>query len=185
MTYDYGEDTNERAVIGDNLMAQLVGLADRQEDLESRIESLREQLEEAEGELRDLANREIPALLHGVTGSLRLPDGRTIEIAEKWRASIAGKKAEPACQWLDENGYGELVKREFVVNFNRSEEEWARQFEKELMSRERPLAYKVRRTVHPQTLVAWVNEKMSEGVDLPKELLGMFHQKTTKVKRPE
>ena len=185
MSYDYGDDANERAVIGDNLMAQLGALADKQEDLESTIEDLQEKLEDAQDQLKDLATKEIPTLLQGITGSLRLPDGRTIEINEKWRASIAGSKADPACEWLDEHGHGELVKREFIINFNRDDEAWARKFESDLKRRKKPLAYKVKRTVHPQTLVAWVNERMSAGDNLPKEIFGMFHQKTTKIKRPE
>lgn len=185
MTYDYSEEPNERAVIGDNLMAQLVGLADKQESLEAEIETLGETLESKKEELRKLANVEIPGLLSGLTGSLRLPDGRTIELAEYIRASIAGDKAGPATEWMEEKGHGNLIKREFIISFNKEDEAWAKKFERDLARRKKPLAVKIKRTVHHKTLEAWVKEQLAKGVALPKDVFGIYHQKVSKVKRPD
>ena len=184
MTYDYGDDSSAPA-IGDNLMATLEALADKQEGLESEIEELEELIAKKKKQLSGIATKEIPDLLQGITGSLKLEDGRTLEISEKWRASIAGDRAAPATEWMDDHGHGNLVKREFIISFNKEDEAWAKKFRADLERRKKKLNYKVKRNVHPQTLVAWVNERMSEGDDLPKDLFGMFHQKTAKVKRPE
>lgn len=185
MAYDYSDEQDERRGIGDNLMKQLEALADRQESLESEVEQLEELLEKKKNELKIIADQEFPSLLSGLTGSLRLSDGRTVELNEKIRASIAGSKAGPACEWLDEHGHGELVKREFVIKFNRDDEAWAKKFQRDLDKRKKPLAYNVKRTVHPQTLQAWVKEQLQAGVDLPRETFGVYVQKTAKVKRPE
>lgn len=181
----YTYDEEQKPLIGDNLMSQLIGLADKQESLESDIENLEAQLEAKKTQLRDLSGKEIPMLLSGLTGALLLPDGRTIEISEKIRASIAGAKAGPACEWLDENDHGELVKREFTITFNKDDEAWAKKFQRDLAARKKPLNVKVKRNVHPRTLESWVAEQLKAGVNVPKDIFGIYHQKTSKVKRPE
>ena len=184
MTFDYGDDTGAKPV-GDNLMKALMDCADRQEKLEADIAKLTEELESKTSDLRQISGKEIPDLLNGITGSLLLEDGRTIEVTSKWRASIAGEKAGSACEYLDEHGHGDLVKREFVISFNKADEAWAKKFERDLKRRKKPLACKTKHTVHSRTLEAWVNEQMSNGVDLPKDIFGMHHQRTAKVKRPD
>lgn len=171
--------------VGPNLMAQLMAVADEQESLESQIEELEANLEKAKADLREVAEKRLPALLDGLRGSLLLDDGRTIEITEKMRASIAGAKADPACEWLDEHGHGGLVKREFVISFGKDDEAWARKFQRDLARRKKPLAVKVKRTVHHKTLESWVNEQFKEGVDIPKDVFGVYRQRMAKVKRPE
>lgn len=185
MKYDYSGEQEERGRIGDNLMSQLEALADRQESLEAEIEDLEALLEAKKNDLRVIAEKELPLLLDNVTGSLRLSDGRTIEVNDKIRASVAGAKAAPACEWLDENGHGNIVKRQFVFNFNKDQEDLAQKFVEQIQEMKIPVAYDVKRTVHPQTLQSWVKEMMKEGVDIPKELFGVYHQKVAKVKRPD
>lgn len=184
MTYDYSEHSHA-PLIGDNLMAQIVGLADKQERLEAEIEDLEGQLEKKKTELKSIANREIPELLSGLTGSLLLPDGRTVEIAEYLRASIAGDKAGPATKWVEDHGHSSIIKREFVISFNKDDEGWAKKFEQDLRKRKRPLNVKIKRTIHPKTLESWVREQLKNGVALPKDIFGIYHQKISKVKRPE
>ncbi len=182
--HDYSEyEDTSKPVIGDNLMKALISLADRQEGLEADIEDLEAQLEKKKTSLALIADKELPNMLDGVIGNLVLEDGRVIEIFEKVRASIAGKKSAPATKWLDENGFGSIVKREFVINFNKDDEKWADKFERDLAQRKKPLNVKRKRSVHPQTLEAFVREQLGQGVKIPTDLFGIYRQRKSKITR--
>lgn len=182
--FDYGADSHS-PVIGDNLKKALAGCADQQEKLEAEIVQLEAELEKKVQALRLLAETTIPQLLDGMNGQLKLDDGRVIEISEKVRASIAGDKAGPAVQWLDSHGHGNIVKRQFVIEFNRDDEAWAKKFEADLKKRRKPLNVKRKHSVHPQTLEAFVREQQSAGVDLPIATFGIYRQRISKVTRPD
>ena len=48
--------------------------------------------------------------------------------------------------------------------------------------KEHKLVMKDKQAIHPQTLLAWVKERLKEGDNLPVETFGIFRQRTAKVK---
>jgi hypothetical protein len=182
--YDYGEDSRSPK-IGDNIKKALLEAANRQEELEVKIAKLTAELETEQGKLRQLAEITIPQIMDGMFGSWDLGDGRFLEISEKIRASIAGEKAAPACEWLDSHNHGSIIKRQFVIEFNKEDEAWAKKFEADLRKRRKPLNVKRKNTVHPATLEAFVKEQLSNGVDIPQKIFGVYRQKISKVIRPD
>lgn len=182
--FDYGADALTTKV-GDNMMKSLINCADLQEKHETEIARLEELLTKEKDKLKQLSEITIPQLLDGVNGTFKLDDGRVLDVNEKIRASIAGEKAGPAVAWLDSHGHGNIVKREFVIQFNRDDEVWAKKFEADLKKRKKPLNVKRKHTVHPQTLEAFVREQTGLGEDLPKDTFGIYRQKITTVTRPD
>lgn len=182
--FDYGADALTPK-IGDNLKKSLVECADKQEKIEAEIARLTAELEAQTQALKQLAEITIPQLLDGIDGEFKLDDGRVLEVYQKVRASIAGEKAGPAVEWLDNNGHGNIVKREFVIQFNRDDEAWAKKFEADLRKRKKPLNVKRKHTVHPQTLEAFVREQLGSGVELPIATFGIYRQRIAKVTRPD
>jgi hypothetical protein len=167
---------------GGNLMGALVALADEQEAAQAEVERLELLLDEAKKNLQRITEHEIPKLMDGIEGKLNLPDGRTITISEKIRASITSDKKPLAFGWLNENGHGALIKRRFIIEFGRDQEEWAKEFEKQLGQSKTPLNVKKEENVHWQTLDAFVREQLGEGSDLPLDLFGVFRQRFSKIK---
>ena len=178
--YDYGVDAMSPK-IGDNIKKSLIQAADRQQQLEIEIAHLTAELEKRTAALRELSENTIPQIMDGMFGVFDLGDGRKLEISEKIRASIAGDKAMPAVQWLDEHDFSSIVKRQFVIEFNRDDEAWAKKFEADLKKRKKPLNVKRKHTVHPQTLEAFVREQLGKGVDLPVATFGIYRQRLSKV----
>ena len=179
---DYSQFKEETPAPGGNLMAALNGLADQQQAAEEEVARLEALLDEAKKNLQRITEHEIPKLLDGMDGKINLPDGRTITIAEKIRASIGGDKKPIAMKWLDDHGHGNLIKRRFIVEFGRDQEEWAKKFEAQLAESDTPLNVKKERNVHWQTLDAFVREQLEEGGELPLDIFGVYRQRFAKVK---
>lgn len=179
--YDYGEDSTP--AIGQNLMAMLIGAADQQEKLEAEIADLEAQVETKKAMLKDVSERTIPGMLDGLRGKVLLDDGRSLEVTDKIRASIAGEKAPPAIKWVEEHGSGNIVKNEVTVLFNKDEEDLARELMETLKLIGLQQKATIKKSIHHMTLEAWVREQLANGEDLPKDIFGIFRQRMTKISR--
>lgn len=180
MTDAYAGFREER---NDNLNTVLRGLADELLEAEAEVKRLEAELEAANNRKRDIAEKRIPEALDGMDGKFNLGDGRELSVKEEIRASIAGEKRDPAIRWLDEHGYGHIVKREVVFEFPKGDEERCKKFIEAVQKLGLgTLVMKSNNTVHHATLTSWVKEQLGEGVDLPVETFGIFRQRTAKVK---
>lgn len=166
----------------DNLTSVLRSLADEYIEAEKEVERIEALLETAKTNLKDIAENRIPQATDGMEGEFNLGDGRVLKIKEEIRSSIAGEKREPAIKWLDDNGYGHIVKREIIFEFPKGDEERTKQFLQAIKDMEMSLVMKSNYSVHHATLNSWVKEQLGEGVDLPRETFGIFRQRTAKVK---
>ena len=169
-----------------NLDTVLIQLADELAEADALIAIKEKELEEAKDNRKDIAESRIPAATDGLDGKFALSDGRTLEVKEDIRSSIAGDKRIPAIAWLDANDYGHIVKRQQIVEFGKDSDEAVEAFnkamKKHMKKTGKPLVIKEKYEVHHATLNAWVKEQMGEGVDLPKETFGIFRQRVAKLK---
>lgn len=181
--HDYSDiKDDETPKAGSNLMGALIDLSDQLVASETEVARLEELLTEAKANVRRLCEHEIPKLMDGLDGTFNLPDGRKITITEKVRASIGGDKKPIAMRWLDEHGHGSIIKRKFTIEFGKEQEDWAKEFEKQLKDSPTPLNMKKERTVAWQTLDAFVREQLAEGSDIPLDIFGVYRQRIAKVK---
>lgn len=165
-----------------NLENVLIQLADELQDADAAIVAAEEVLEKAKDARKDIAEVRIPAATEGMNGKLLLKDGRTLEVKEDIRSSIAGEKRVPAIKWLDDHDYGHIVKRQLVFSFAKGDDAAFEKFRKAVDKIKMPLVMKEEFSVHHATLNAWVKEQLGEGVELPKEIFGIFRQRVAKVK---
>ena len=167
----------------DNLMGVLRSLADELMQSEENIRRLEEELEVAKAVHKDIAENRIPAATDGMEGKFNLGDGRELQVKEEIRSSIAGEKRVPAIEWLDEHGYGHIVKRQVVFEFPKGDEERCKKFIEAVQKLGLgQLVMKSNFTVHHATLNSWVKERLGEGVALPSDVFGIFRQRTAKIK---
>lgn len=167
----------------DNLNGVLRSLADELQAAEAEIERITAELEVANNIKKDLVEKRIPDVTDGLEGKFDLGDGREMTIKEEIRSSIAGDKRIPAIEWLDEHGYGHIVKREIIFEFPKGDEERCKKFIEAIKDLKLgQLVMKSNYTVHHATLNSWVKEQLGEGVALPKETFGIFRQRVAKLK---
>ena len=167
-----------------NFKTVLRQLADEFEQAQAEVDLAAEVLSVKQGILKDLEENRIPDATQGMEGVFDLGDGRKLELKEYIRGSIAGEKAAPAIKWIDENGYGHIVKRQLVFEFDKDSmgkyEDFV-DYVKDYVTKKN-VVMQPKFNVHPQTLMAWMREMLSNGEQFPKEVFGFYHQRKAKVK---
>ena len=160
-------------------LAQLQRLAEEQARAEAKVKRIEADLNEAREQLKDLAERQVPELMDQIgIPEFKTNSGLSIKIAETIRASIPKARAPEAFSWLKNNGHAAMIKRLVSVAFGKGEDDQAEELRLKLAK-----DYEVDdvASVHPSTLSAFVREKLSEGEDIPLDLLGVHRQRVAKI----
>lgn len=161
---------------------KLVKLAQDLVAAEDLIASLETQLAEAKATRRGLAEHDIPDLMSDMElDSYKTTTGVEIGLQEVVNAHISKERADEAHEWIEETGNGNLIKRQFVIEFGRGDEAWARKFAGDLKKRKRKLNHVVKRAVHPQTLGKFVRDRLRDGKEVEMTLLGVHQKKVARV----
>lgn len=158
------------------MIAQVRDAARKTRDLLLTLSDLDSQISEKKKELTALKTQTLPDLLNAakLTALTLEPEGNTpayeVELKPWYSAAIDKDNPAPAHNWLEEHGYGDIVKHTFTISFSRDEDVRAQAF-RDLL-REHRYQYEEKRSVHPSTLQAFVKEQIEEyGTALPRDLL--------------
>lgn len=166
-----------------DLMKQLVALANLANKTEEEIEQLEEKTKEKNKLLRTIVEEDIPNLMQELTiKSFKLEDGSTISVGMEVHASIPAASKEAAFNWLEQNQFGSLIKTDVTVTFGREQLEKAVQLAEQL--REAGLEPELDRGVHASTLKAFIKEQLEAGKEVPLLLFGANAVNTAKIKAP-
>lgn len=164
----------------ENELTEVSRLADAQYMAEQKVEQIEEDLKKAKEELRVIAEKKLPEkmeLLGLTTFSTR--KGVHVKISEKIRASLAVENRPKGFAWLEENGFGGMIKSQVVVPYKRDKLDEANKFVDSLRTEGR--VANLERKVEPATLTAFVKEQLAQGKELPLEVFGVFRQRIAKV----
>lgn len=167
---------------GDNLKAQVEALVKRMDAEKAEIDRLEEALSAAKEAYRKTSESDIPELMDGLRGKLALEDGRYLEIEDVIHGSVPKEKQPFAYDWMDKNGYHGLAKRQIRMEFNLDETAWANKVMADLRKRKKSVRAVMERSVHPQTLLAFIRECVREGVDLPDNLFSVRKYQRAKIR---
>lgn len=139
------------------------------------------QIEEAEANLAALkkdtaylAEVTIPDKMMslGVT-SFALSDGTTISLKPEIFVGITKQNERGAYQWLRDNGFGGLIKTQYVMSFDRTEGTLATAAANVLRQNGYGDRLQVEEKIHPATLKAWAKEQDAAQRSLPEELFSV------------
>lgn len=161
-------------------LTQLQQLAEQQALAQKNVVKAELALEKAKAELRDFAERQVPELMDqiGLT-EFKTATGLSLKIDEIIRASITAKNSARAFLWLRDNGHAALIRRTLKIEFGKGEDESADGLFEELQ--EKGMRTEDKTAVNPQTLAAFVREKLREGEEIPLDLLGVHRQRVAKI----
>jgi hypothetical protein len=137
-------------------------------------------LTKAKDHARRLREETIPAAMQelGLT-QLTLTTGEKLTIKPEVYASIPEANQVAALKWLEDHGFGGLIKVTVAAQYGRGEAAVAQELAAELA--ERGIVVDFDQTVHPQTLKAFLREQLAEGKDIPLELFGCRPVWTTRL----
>lgn len=167
-----------------NALAELAVLARMMRERAASVERAEEALSRAKELLREIVEEDIPQLLiyELELRSVKLEDGSTLDVKDDVYASLSEERKAAAFRWLEEKGFGGLIKTEVSVQFSRSERAQADVALKLLQ--DAGYHTELSRSIHASTLSAFLREQLAEASDIPLELFGARPVKKTVLKGP-
>ena len=154
-----------------------------------KLQSLEDEIEEKEKELKELKRKSellsgevIPTMMQEMNiSTLKLADGSAVEVKPIYGASLPKDKQEGAFKWLRDNGLGDLIKNQIIVAFGRNEDNKAMAYATLAQGQGYEPIQKLK--VEPMTLKALVRERLESGKEMPTELFNVFAGNQTKITR--
>ncbi len=162
---------------------QLVQLGDLANDLflaELKLLEAQEKAREAQELVRSIAENQIPELMDDIgLASFETKSGIKLTVSDVVRASIPKVRREEAYEWMDDKGYGELIKHKVTIAFGRDEGDQA----EELIETLEAVGHRVtdEKKVESSTLRKFVGDLLEEGADIPMDLFGAAQFRKAKI----
>jgi hypothetical protein len=149
-------------------------LANDTEKLQKVIETKEEELKKDKEKLRKYIEVYLPEAMMGIgMQEFTLVDGTQLTKSEKYYANISQINNAEAMSWLEENGFGPLIRESISANFGHTNED--KHFIAAMLNtlKKWKIGFKRGRNIHHSTLRAFVKEQIESGVDLPMQLFGV------------
>jgi len=155
-------------------LTRVVALAELLKTQKHELEGLTMQVDDAKKALLKTEREDLPNLMAevGLT-EIKLEDGTIVSIKEEVDASISVAKRPAAVAWLNENGFGGIIKTEVSVTFGAGSHDAAEEL-KTFLAEEGYETAEMSETVHPSTLKAFVRERLAAGTAIPFDTFGIF-----------
>lgn len=167
------EDDAGAFKVNDDQVKGLAALARRAKLLEKEMEEMEETLKERTEQYRKLTETTIPeAMAEAGMKKFVMEDGSMIDIKPFYGASIPKARQSEAYEWLRHKGFDDIIKNTVSVRFGRGEDELCVRLLHLLGSQGFPAEQAQK--IEPQTLKAWVKERIEKGEPLDTELFGIF-----------
>ncbi len=195
---DFTEDTNQEA--SPDTLKKISDLASTHIELTNRLTNYAKVAKELKDRLTQIEAETIPSLMEECgMAAYKLDDGSEITIKDIFAASIPstggitkakGEKKEELVErraeclgWLNEHGGASIIKNEFV--FSLGTEDSSKVDELKVFAGQIALPWSNDENVHPQTLNAFLKEKLNKGDDIPSKTFSIFTSKIAKIKQPK
>ena len=159
--------------VSDEQVTGIAGLAKRAKLLEKELADLEKTVSEKSEQYRKLTEQTIPeAMAEAGMKKFVMGDGSTVDIKPFNSASIPKARQEEAFQWLRDRGFDDLIKNTVSVRFGRNEDELCVRLLSLLGQQGYPAEQAQK--IEPQTLKAWVKERVEKGDQVDTELFGVY-----------
>jgi hypothetical protein len=167
------ENDADALKVSDENVTGIAGLARRAKLLEKELEDLGNSLKEKEDQYRNLTEVSIPeAMASAGMKKFVMEDGSMIDVKPFYGASIPKARQAEAFKWLRDHGFDDIIKNTVSVRFGRREDELCSRL-LELLRTQGFLPEQTEK-IEPQTLKAWVKERIEKGQPVDSELFGVF-----------
>lgn len=168
--------------VGDNSLKAIRALGEKLRDLHQEVANYEDLIRVKKAEINEMEKNAVPQLMTEIgLKEFTLEDGSFVEIKDVVSGSIPKDNANAALKWLRDNGFADLIKSQIEVLFNKGEEKKAVNILLKLRE-EYEVQAALTSGVHAQTLCAWAREQLSQGKEIPLELLGIWVGRRAKMK---
>jgi len=162
-------------------LSTLSKYVERYYKLSEKISQLSDEIKKYSDEFDQLKTGTIPDFFDQLNLSkLSLSDGITITIERKFLPSITEENAQACFKWLIENGHGSIIKHDIKTTVKKGEEKQLKKLLEVLKKLQ--MSFKDKEYIHPQTLIAFVKEQMTNSeTKFPAELFKVFPLRIAKI----
>lgn len=152
------------------------------------MKSLDHQIAEAELHVKKLkaardlvATETLPELMDSVgLTEVKTRSGLPVKIVDVLHTSIAKERKPLAIAWLDKNGHGGMVRRNVIIDFDKTQEEKVQKLLR-LIGKGWP-NNRVELDVNGATVKAFVKRRLDAGEDIPLDIFGVHQQREAQIK---
>tara|TARA_R100001224_G_scaffold79479_1_gene49572 strand:- start:452 stop:1027 length:576 start_codon:yes stop_codon:yes gene_type:complete len=149
--------------------------------VESEITHLENATKNKKKELQQINDRIVELMEKRGVKEIKLLNGDAVSFKEFYKGSITKDNEAEAFKWLEDNGHGDLIKNIVSIRFGKGENQSA---EKLISSLEQDGLYPdQKRKVEPMTLNAFIGDQITNGKQVPMELLSVFTGNKVKIKK--
>ncbi len=154
------------APVAPDMLARITATAQEMAKLEHEAAQALEHSEKLSREARRLAETVLPQLMDEAgLPAIELDDDTRIERGEDVYANISAANAKAATAWLEDNGYGAIVKFGFTIPVEKGHTERVAYIREVLTNAAIP--FEEKGGVHAATLTAFVKESLETSRALP------------------
>lgn len=166
-------------------ITRIARLAELLKHHEHRVELAEWELKDAKQTLLKTAREDLPELMRECgLKKVVLTDGSTVELRDDVQCGISQDRKSAAFNWLADHDFDGIIKTDIVMTFTRAQRAEALALRTEIET-----TYGVQtdlvESVHPQTLRAFVRERLAAGDNLPMDDFGVRPFTEAKVKPPK
>jgi len=173
---------DEAPSVSSDTLKKLLKMANELVKLEKEIEAEEAALKRKTGAANTLKLSMIPdAMAEAGLAEFKLPNGAQVTVSDFVSGSLPKDvlKRQEAIQYLTEIGGNSIIKNEIYASFEKKQHNEAVAAADAL--REQGFTVEVQASVHPQTLLAFVREKLRGGDPIEAEKLNVFVGRKAKV----
>lgn len=150
---------------------QMTALARALVDADGYVKEMESNLQDAKERARVLREETIPSAMQELgLEEIKLETGQKLSVKQDVYASIPKDYKAAAYQWLEDHGFGGLIKTAVSVYYGKGELEEAQVLSEKL--HDIGLSPELTQEIHAQTLKAFLREQISAGATIPLDLFG-------------
>jgi len=163
-------------------LKDLIVSAKYQQELELEILETEEELKNLKQHFRIQQTEIVPGMMQELgINSFELDNGYKVSIKDEYYAKISDAFQYECFEWLRKNDLDGIIKTAVSLSFGKGEDIQAQEAIDWIC--EHGMTPNIKSTVHPQTLKAFVKERMSAGLELPVDFFGASVVKTTVISK--
>jgi len=150
-------------------------------EIDEKIAEAEQYLKDLKFKKRKVNEEDIPNLMQEMGMDSVTVDGNKVALRQFVHARIADDKKDEAFTWLRSIGEADIIKNDVTVSFKSGEDNMAGAVIDDLRSQGLEPAQKTH--VHPQTLKAWVKNRIESGQEIDFDTFGVFVGTEATIKR--
>jgi len=172
LPFDYSAYVDERASDQEDVLGRISVLADKMHDLDKELAQVDMQMKRLKEQRRQISEEQLPELFERVgMQELKTRSGLPLKMKERVHTNVSKDRKPAAIAWLDENGHGGMVKRNVIIEFDKTQADKVEALFR-LIGRGWP-NHRQELDVHASTVKAFVTQQLKDGKEIPLDTFGV------------